>query len=788
MHLRFLSGIVGLFFLLVIVPFKVAGENITDYSTLKSLLNKTFDCQKTDILIKLSKAVDDTAQDLAFLYAFKALHQAVRCNDDKGRAESRILIGNYFVFKRKYMQALEFYLAALNISNKNQNNTGILEACRAIGNLNYILRNYTDALIFFQKGLNLAKVVHELAWTGIFLQHIGNIWQQQGKLDDASGCYNEAIHIFTKLGQPGNTMSVINSKGSILLDKGRYDEAIDLYNHLLEANDPVTTPYRGTFYSMLAHAYSQKNNYIKALYFNKKAFIIRQLLYQSELKNSSLINIAGNYFILNKPDSAWLFMKEGIDQARQAGRKNLIENAYLSLFHHYDWIKDYQKALFYYKELADIRDTILIYKNEGNIAIIAANQRIRSIKEANILLSRQNEIQTLNLKNQQFQINLLRVLTSLTAIMIVIYYAQYLKNIRRKKEMQRINAQMSKEIKDRETAQKQLCEREQHYRFLTENTIDFITRLDKNKNRLFASPSSTHVYGYTPAEILTKNPYDLTHPDFYEFSETTFKEMIKQKKSKQIVYLAIKKNGESFWAESTLNPIFDKEKGELLEIIGVTRDIQERKRKEIEIMEGTKQKENLLKEIHHRVKNNFAILVSLINMQKDQTNNPELIQSLTNLQLRIRTMALVHEMLYRSKDFEKISFSDYLRSLAMVITGTFNRKNIQIVFEIEDITMDIETSIPLGLIVNEILSNAYKHAFPPDRTGIIRIHLKTFTNPTKYVLTIRDDGIGIPAGFSIETCKTMGLQIVQILVKQLEGHLTLVNDPGVNFTIIFPNA
>jgi len=107
-----------------------------------------------------------------------------------------------------------------------------------------------------------------------------------------------------------------------------------------------------------------------------------------------------------------------------------------------------------------------------------------------------------------------------------------------------------------------------------------------------------------------------------------------------------KKDGTVFWVESMLIPLFDPISGAFKGMVGVTRDIQERKNKEIEIMEGTKQKENLLKEIHHRVKNNFAILVSLINMQMAQTKNQELLHSLINLQLRIRTMALVHEMLY----------------------------------------------------------------------------------------------------------------------------------------------
>jgi two-component sensor histidine kinase len=237
--------------------------------------------------------------------------------------------------------------------------------------------------------------------------------------------------------------------------------------------------------------------------------------------------------------------------------------------------------------------------------------------------------------------------------------------------------------------------------------------------------------------------------------------------------------------ESILNPLFDPISGVFKGMVGVTRDIQERKIKEIEIMEGTKQKENLLKEIHHRVKNNFAILVSLINMQMGQTKNEELLQSLTNLQLRIRSMALVHEMLYRSNDFEKISFPGYLRSLASVIAGTYNRRNVDLAIEADEVVMDIETSIPLGLTINEILSNAYKHAFPLERAGKISIRFSIDQHSGMNTLVLKDDGVGMPQGVPIEQYKSMGLQVVQILCAQIEATLVVVNDPGASFTITF---
>lgn len=204
------------------------------------------------------------------------------------------------------------------------------------------------------------------------------------------------------------------------------------------------------------------------------------------------------------------------------------------------------------------------------------------------------------------------------------------------------------------------------------------------------------------------------------------------------------------------------------------------------IVEGTKQKENLLREIHHRVKNNFAILVSLINMQKAQSQSEDVKQSLTNLQLRIRTMALVHEMLYRSEDFEKISFPDYVRSVASVISATYGRMNVHLEFQMDPVIINIETAIPLGLMLNELLSNAYRHAFTENVGGAIAIIFKKNKAPNYYALTIADTGKGLPDGFSMEGSKTMGLQIVDILVKQIEARLLIEQQKGTSFTVIFP--
>ena len=149
-------------------------------------------------------------------------------------------------------------------------------------------------------------------------------------------------------------------------------------------------------------------------------------------------------------------------------------------------------------------------------------------------------------------------------------------------------------------------------------------------------------------------------------------------------------------------------------------------------------------------------------------------------------MALVHEMLYRSEDFEKISFPDYIRSVASVITSTYGRMNINLEFQMEPVIINIEIAIPLGLIMNELLSNAYRHAFSEDSSGTVTVTFIKHKEPKQYALSVSDSGKGLPEDFTMEGSKTMGLQIVDILVKQIEARLLIEQGKGTTFTILFP--
>ncbi len=173
-----------------------------------------------------------------------------------------------------------------------------------------------------------------------------------------------------------------------------------------------------------------------------------------------------------------------------------------------------------------------------------------------------------------------------------------------------------------------------------------------------------------------------------------------------------------------------------------------------------------------------------MNMQRNDSANLQLAGSLTDLQLRIRTMSLVHEQLYLSKEISHIPFDSYLHHLALIIASSFDNNRIAIHTELDPCKVSIEMALPLGLILNELITNAFKYAFPDDRAGSIRIRLAPEPGGC-FSVSVTDDGIGLPEDFSVRTTQSMGSQIVGILVDQIEAKLHCSTDRGACFRIVF---
>jgi PAS domain S-box-containing protein len=255
-------------------------------------------------------------------------------------------------------------------------------------------------------------------------------------------------------------------------------------------------------------------------------------------------------------------------------------------------------------------------------------------------------------------------------------------------------------------------------------------------------------------------------------------------KSGMLEFEAVGLKGRHIFLETHAVPLRNN-RDEIIALLGITLDITERNKTEEQIKASLKEKEVLLREIHHRVKNNLNVIISLLNLQSRHITEPAMLNIFKDCQNRIRSMALIHERLYQTKDFAEINYKEYITSLISDLSSSYiHMKNkIRMVPVINDIFLDLDTAIPCGLIINELVTNSLKYAFPEDRSGEIIVSL--IRDNSRYILSVRDNGIGLPEGFDLKSSETLGLHLVKILVKQLDGILKTSVDKGTEFRVTF---
>ncbi len=344
-----------------------------------------------------------------------------------------------------------------------------------------------------------------------------------------------------------------------------------------------------------------------------------------------------------------------------------------------------------------------------------------------------------------------------------------------KKALETISSQISGAIV-RSKAEKALFESEKRYRELVDNSLLAIFETSLNGEILYANEAMTKITGHSFDDLK-----DINIIQFYEnsFDREKFIENIKKFNSlSQKELKAISKTGETY--DLIINAHLTSNNT----ISGMIMDISERKRNEDKIKKSLEEKELLLNEIHHRVKNNLQIISSLLNLQEIYvTEDPAAINVLKESQNRVVSMAMIHEMLYQSKDINRVNLSDYIKNLVTTLSHSYGKSNVGIIMDVEETYLNIETAVPCGLIINELVSNSFKHAFP-DKEGELSIYLDSQENCFR--LVISDDGVGFPENVDFQNIETsLGLKLVNILVKQIEGSIEVDRTFGTKFSINF---
>ena len=304
----------------------------------------------------------------------------------------------------------------------------------------------------------------------------------------------------------------------------------------------------------------------------------------------------------------------------------------------------------------------------------------------------------------------------------------------------------------------------------------------------FINKEFQEISGWTKKEIpnlrkLFKKA--LNNPEKGKNISNKIKLDIKEKKPENLFWENIElesKTGEKKYVSAKTIPLYDQD-----QIILTVQDITERIIADKQIQNSLQEKEILLREIHHRVKNNLQTISSLLDLQTESIKDPAALEAFRSSQSRIRSMALIHERLYKSENLSRIKAQEYIKNLVDYLEATYDSQagNIKLKTNVQNILLNLDTAIPCGLIINELVSNSMKYAFPEEQAGTIEVSLLV-SSADSINLSIRDDGIGIPDDITIEDSPSLGLQLVNLLTKQIYGTLKTKKENGTHIEITFP--
>ena len=348
----------------------------------------------------------------------------------------------------------------------------------------------------------------------------------------------------------------------------------------------------------------------------------------------------------------------------------------------------------------------------------------------------------------------------------------------------------ARDITEHKRAEKELKESEHKYRTLFNSSPDYTIFIGTDGRLIDVNEAAQKVTGLSQEELIGKNFTELDFlldnemPSHLEYASQALKgNTIKPHESK-----FIDGNGEIRYVETHLTPL--EKDNKICGFNVISHDISERKMAEEQIRSSLNEKELLLREIHHRVKNNLQIISSLLSLQKRYITDNETRNVFEESQNRVKSIAMVHEKLYNSESLVKIDFKDYIKDLtdSLFLTYRVSPAKIKLNKKIDNTFFNINTAIPCGLIINELVTNSLKHAFPQIagkkcENNEIQISLQEIQS--NFVLIVSDNGIGLPEDVDFKNTESLGLQLVNSLVKQIDGTIELDKSKGTEFKIIF---
>jgi len=717
-----------------------------EIDTLKNRLKNVTGKEKMEILNELAGAYWELPPNERIAFAEQAIDLAEEFYDHKSKADAYNHLGIAYNNMGDSKKSMEYFLKALKIMEQINDKNGIANSYVNIGQANFYLDNFDKALEYFQKALKVREEVGDKMDVSQSLILVGNIMGKTAKYNEALDYYFEALAIKKEIDDKTGISQVYNNLGNIYFETGHPKRALE--------------------------------------YREKSLRIDRELGNKWEIANTAF-NIAEYYLQIKQPEKAYPYMLESQEISEYLENKGLIrDNLYnYSLYH--ELKGDYQKALKYQRDYSELTKSLFSKELSEKIAEM-------QIKYETEKKERENQAYKLQLeKARSERVRLTLGLVIALLIVFIIYYGYRIKK-RSTLLLQELVTERTHELQQKinelEQTEKALRESEEKYRLLAEQSGQMTYDYDISEGQIKWSGDILAITGYTPDEfqkVDIKAWEKHIHPDDRKKALELLDKAIDKCSHYQVEYRFKHKNGNYLSIED--NGIFLADiNGKAAKMLGIMKDITERKRAEEKIKTSLREKEVMLREIHHRVKNNMQIIISLLRLQSTNTKNKKMQEAFKESQNRIHSMSLIHEKLYQSKDLARIDFAYYIRGLIVHLFQSYrvDTNLISLKTYVEDIYLDINRAIPCGLIINELVTNSIKHAFPGGKKGEISVRLH-LNKQGKIALVVSDNGVGFPEDIDFLNIKSLGMQLVNDLTQQLEGTIEFDRKGGTTFNIVF---
>jgi PAS domain S-box-containing protein len=344
------------------------------------------------------------------------------------------------------------------------------------------------------------------------------------------------------------------------------------------------------------------------------------------------------------------------------------------------------------------------------------------------------------------------------------------------------------DITERKRAEQALRASEERFRLLVEDAPNAMIMVDAAGKIALLNGEAERLFGYERAELVGK-PIESLLPERLGAEHSRLRgeyllaPRVRTMGAGRDLY-GVRRDGTEVPVEIGLNPI---RTAEGTFVLASVVDITERKRAQEQIRAALMEKTLLLDEIHHRVKNNLQVITSLLNLQAGRARDPAVRASISESRDRVQAMALIHQLLFERRDWSLVQLAPYLRRLADLLSSTYGRGRVQLDVEADEVELDVQRAVPCGLLVNELVTNAFKHAFPREATGRISVELRR-EDDGHARLRVSDSGRGLPENLDLERVESLGMQLIPLLADQVRGTLHIERGPGASFELRFPIA